>query len=614
MTRSRHPLIILTIFVGLLSGTTFARQGRQSGPPPQTAAPARDAPTVVYTGTASISGTVVSDDDAATPLRHVTLTLARTGVADSRLTATDDRGRFLFKDVPAGSFTLTAQKGGFVNAGYGATKIGLPGSPFSLTDGQQFAAHPIKMTRGAVITGTLTNAKGKPEPRTVVEATQFQTVTGERSRRRVPNGSGSATTDAQGTFRIFGLAPGDYLVGAKTNDLFSFTNESRELTAAELRWAQDQVQHPGAPVDPVVIAAATKVGPALTSAPTFYPGTGDPAAAVIVTLTRGEERAGVDFPLLYLPTARLAGVVMNPDGHPAAGATALRVAKQANQFVSSFDPGTTSSKTGADGKFSFPGVAPGEYTIAVRGPAGASALWGMTDVTMNGDDITNVTVSLQPGATVSGTIAFDGSVLQPPSDLTRVQTRLVTPPNTPTVLINSTPRTAKADGTFTIDDVTPGAYRMSATAPTTPGAANNWVMTSATLNGKNVLDFPFDVQPGQDVSGLAVTFSDRQTEFTGTLIDAAGKPTPQFYVLVYSTDKNYWTQGSRWVKPSRAGLDGKFKITGLPPGEYFVCALTELDNSQMTDPGYLEQFVSASTKITLADGEKRALDLRVGGF
>jgi hypothetical protein len=54
-------------------------------------------------------------------------------------------------------------------------------------------------------------------------------------------------------------------------------------------------------------------------------------------------------------------------------------------------------------------------------------------------------------------------------------------------------------------------------------------------------------------------------------------------------------------------------MAGLPSGDYLLCALTEYEPAQLNDPAFLEQLVPASVRITLADGEKRTQDLRIGG-
>jgi hypothetical protein len=81
--------------------------------------------------------------------------------------------------------------------------------------------------------------------------------------------------------------------------------------------------------------------------------------------------------------------------------------------------------------------------------------------------------------------------------------------------------------------------------------------------------------------------------------------------MVFSTERAYWTPGSRRVQQARPASDGRYRLAGLPAGEYFVCALTDLDRSQLYDPAFLESLVSGSFKITLADGEKKTQDLKL---
>jgi len=42
------------------------------------------------------------------------------------------------------------------------------------------------------------------------------------------------------------------------------------------------------------------------------------------------------------------------------------------------------------------------------------------------------------------------------------------------------------------------------------------------------------------------------------------------------------------LRPSNTG---RFTINGLPPGEYYVCALTDVENNRLATPEYLEPVV-----------------------
>ena len=70
---------------------------------------------------------------------------------------------------------------------------------------------------------------------------------------------------------------------------------------------------------------------------------------------------------------------------------------------------------------------------------------------------------------------------------------------------------------------------------------------------------------------------------------------------------------SRRVRSARPGTTGTFRIANLPPGEYYLCALTDLDSSQISSASstFLEALAAASFKISLAEGQKLTQDVQV---
>ena len=96
----------LTLGLWLLAGALSAAQ--------QTA---RDLPAQPITGTALIAGVVVTDERTPQLARKVRVTLNSVDRgAPGRTTTTDDAGRFVFLDLPAGRFNLTASKQGYLPA------------------------------------------------------------------------------------------------------------------------------------------------------------------------------------------------------------------------------------------------------------------------------------------------------------------------------------------------------------------------------------------------------------------------------------------------------------------------------------------------------------------
>ena len=283
--------------------------------------PVRDAPPRPSTGTASISGTVVGDESNGRPIRRVlvSLTPAGSGFMMARSTMTDDHGRFAFTRLQAGNYSsLRATKAGFVPTTYGQKRPGGVGTPIALAEGQKMTA-AIKMLKGAVITGIILDPQDRPAPLVDVQASPIRIVNGERLPATQATFRSGATTDDRGVYRIYGLGPGDYLVVATPR---APTNEDiHELTAEEVRWAQQQlrpggISAPGAGSvnSPPTTALTLPPGPAVAYAPLYYNGTTDAASAVPVTLTAGQERTGIDFLVQFVRTAKVQGSVVDSSG------------------------------------------------------------------------------------------------------------------------------------------------------------------------------------------------------------------------------------------------------------------------------------------------------------
>jgi hypothetical protein len=278
-------------------------------------------------------------------------------------------------------------------------------------------------------------------------------------------------------------------------------------------------------------------------------------------------------------------------------------------------------RTTPDGKFSATGLTPGHYAVVARATRGAGAsasasgrgatprptgLWATMEIDVYGRDVSGLVVTLQSGVNVSGRLVFRGRV---PASLSSARISLY-PAGPATAMPQGFSTQPNADGTFTIGGVAPGEYRLSAYAP---GATSGspWTVLSAVLEGRDFIDDAIEVRPNRDLAGVVVTFTDRPAELSGTVFDDSGRPTPDYFIVVFPTEKRFWTAGSRRVAHTRPANDGSFKITTLPPGEYYLCAVTDLDGDNVADEGFLAGLVGASTRLALGEGEKKQHDVRV---
>jgi len=167
--------------------------------------------------------------------------------------------------------------------------------------------------------------------------------------------------------------------------------------------------------------------------------------------------------------------------------------------------------------------------------------------------------------------------------------------------------TVDENGIFTITGVIPARYRVEATG------ARGWTVASALVGGVDALDFGLEVSPSQDLSGLQVIFADDTTELSGTLQDASGQPASAYTVVVFSADPRYWVPGARRIQSTRPTTAGQFSFNGLPPGDYRLGAVTDVESGIWYDPAFLRQLQAASLPFSLHRGQSARQDLRIGG-
>jgi protocatechuate 3,4-dioxygenase beta subunit len=571
---------------------------------PQT--PARDAAAAPpVPGTASLSG-VVKDADG-NPLRRASVSIS----GDMRLdreTITDDAGRFAFSALPAGRFTITATKAGYPPMSYGARRPYRTGSGVLLADGQQAGDLVLTLARGAVLAGTMFDDRGQPMPGVPVMAWEVRTaLSGDRTLSFPQTGAEAVTTDDRGSYRIYGLPPGEYTVG--TAWFYGGSGDDIRVPAdAEIRAAFLAVtQGPAVSSPGATPAAAPAVPPRYNYAPVFYPDAVDPLAALTLPLASGEERAGIDLHMQLRPMSRIEGVVVGPDG---AGVTA-RMTLSRRSRVQALNTSRVWSAA-ADGRFTSPSLSPSDYTVMaeVAGGAGKPPLWAMSDVTIAGAEPITVRLTLQPGLTVGGRLRFERTTLDPPGDLSRALVYLFALPGTrPPQTVSST----DASGAFTITGVTPGRYRVTASVPNpAPAGQPAWSVRSVVLGGRDVTDVPIDIAPG-DAPSMTVIFTDQVSELSGMLTTASGQPATDYFVIALPADRQYWLQQSRRIASARPDTSGRYVFRGLPAGEYRIAVTTDLVSGDLSDAAALDQLAAQSTPVTLGLGEKKTLSIKVGG-
>jgi len=605
-----------------------------------TQAPARDTAVAARAGTGAISGVVTSDEPNGKPVRRAIVQVSSAEGFGGRLAVTDEQGRFELPALPAGRYTLSVNKPGWVRSYYGARRLWrLPAVPIVVADGQRVANLAVKIMRGAVISGRVRDANGLPLVNARAMVLEYRTIAGVR---RLEQFFGSGTTaligtDDRGEYRHYGLPPGAYVVAAAPPAIGAASG-FRVTSPADIQWATQS----GQPAQPGT-TAVTAAGPPPAQAiygyePTYYPGVSDPTAATMVTVAPGEERTGIDLTVRQITTARIQGSVVRNDGLPVIGAQIALMREGDSVSVSSqLDTGGTRASVDARGQFTLPSVRPGRYVLTARaasrpperqtGPVAGGMttmqnpmdLWAMAPVTIDGQNIDGLSLMLQPGINITGRVLFEATTLAAPTDLSRTRVQLLPA----SMMIGGTLNSMNvsmvspaADGTFVLPGVAPDRYMLGASGAIglTASGSPAWVLKSVIVNGRDVVDVGFDVPPGQDLRDVVITFTDRTSEISGQLVDAKGQPVPGFHVFVFPTDKSAWAPTSRRFRPPvRPDSTGRYRLLSLPPGEYYIAALTEFEEQDIQDASFIEQIIPAAIKVTIAEGEKKIQDIKLAG-
>ena len=107
-------------------------------------APSRDVAAKPPVGTAAISGVVVSDDATPAPMRRVRVTVRSDAYGNGWSATTDDAGRFVIGNLPAGRYAVQASKPAWLIASYGATRPGRPGTPIAIVHCNHWGFGPFR--------------------------------------------------------------------------------------------------------------------------------------------------------------------------------------------------------------------------------------------------------------------------------------------------------------------------------------------------------------------------------------------------------------------------------------------------------------------------------------
>jgi protocatechuate 3,4-dioxygenase beta subunit len=532
--------------------------------PPRGARPGEDP----QKGTSVLRGYVTAAD-TGNPLRRALVRAFSQDGRSSGMATTDADGRFEIRDLMGGRYSLSVMKAGYVTMSYGQRRPEQQGTLLEILDGTTVDKLAFSLPRGGVITGTVLDEFGDPVAGAQVSALRYGFSSG--GRRLLP--TGGAQTDDRGAYRIFGLVPGDYYV------------------SAVLRAPQQMMMSPG-PVN---------TGPVEGYAPTYYPGTPNPAEASRVTVRAAQEATNISLALVSARLARLSGRAVNSSGAPIVqGFVSVMPADRMSLGGMMSAP----AMTNADGSFQVLGLAPGTYNVMLRprGAPGPDAEFANVRVTIGTTDVDGISLMTSRGAIARGVITTDDGT---PPPMQPEQVQLFARPTAPDPVPSFGEAKVNPDWTFEITGLADARLLGG-------GIAQNpdWAIKAVYHNGVDVSDTPFEFAPGQTYDGFNVVLTRRLSELSGQILGARNAPDTDATVVVFSQDSARWTFGSRYLRTARPNQDGRYSLRGLPPHDYLVVAVKGLEPGQFQDPEFLESVRDLAVRVSLDEAETKVQDLK----
>jgi hypothetical protein len=563
---------LVTIAV-LLIGAVSAelRAGRSSATPGQTPTAQGTTGVAKRRSVQSIRGRVLAADTSR-PIRRARVILAGGGVA-TRSMSTNQEGRFEFRDLPPGRYTLSAARNGYLHITYGQRRPDDLGRPLDLKDGENVEGVEIVLPRMSVIVGRVSDEEG--EPLEQVSVTALRLVSTDTGRQLKTSGLG--VSDATGSFRILGLTPGDYWILATTAETWSEEHGNQsELVSYE---------------------------------PTYYPGVASVQEAQRVRVGLGQELAGISLSLRRGRTSNLSGRVVSSRGTPLAGRTVYL----SQQFITSSNgmgggmmKTAASSVIAADGGFRLGNVPAGSYLLQVGVPSSAEgpAEAAVVPITASGSDVDGIAVTTSNGGRIRGVVESD---TEPVEGVPVRRVRLWCQPLSDT-LVPFTPDPTSGqvsqDRSFVISGVFEPCLIRGSSLP------EGWGIKGVYVSGWDATDVPIEVRASDEIR-MRVVLSERIPGLTGAVTTDRNTPAADYVVVAFADDAGKWGPNSRFVRAGRPDQDGRFQLRGLPAGNYWVVALDDIEPGTWRDMEVLRALRPLATYVSLSEGDTTQIDLKI---
>ena len=480
-------------------------------------------------------------------------------------TITDGEGRFLFTLVPPGTFTVSAQRTGFVEPRIGSTVL-------SILPDQRLTGIELELAPASAIAGRVLSASGEPRRDVVVTAVQEQFESGRRELSPCFAAAGARSeTDENGAYRLYNLEPGEYYV-------------SVGMSVAD---------------DGVCVTQ-------------YYPDAFDAADAIPLNLGVGQEQGGIDIRLRDIERYQ---VRFTGEPRPVRIERPGRIVQIVRKTRNGFDVTEVfhRKEPSADHRSTYvsPRLPPGSYEMFYSHDGLGDEIAHLTFSIVD-RDVDLGTVIIRQGVSVYGQVSGDV-----PGILSGALRMNLQPLDARRIEPFFLPAFTRIDPTGTFDIAWPanlyadgprrGAVAYGRYQVGILGLPAEAYIASATYGGRDVLDIGLSID-GDAPGPLRVTVA-KGSAVQGVVRDNNDELVAGSRVILVPEARHRGNLNR--YKAVHSDQDGRFRMDGVAPGDYVLFASDDLPDGAWQNAEMLAQLeprgtrlrVEAATPLVTADVE-----------
>ena len=489
----------------------------------------------------------------------VAITMSGDALSNSGLqfkAVTDDEGRFRISNLPPRAYFVWPLAPAFVVAE--ATGAYPLGKNITVLEGETAEDINFTLTRGAVITGKITDSTGRPvadeRVRILPVQPELQRLVGS-----VYPSIDDIRTDDRGIYRSYGLPGGSYKVAVGDLQFAAFT------TMNGRRFYQQ----------------------------TFHPDTTDEAKAKIVEVGEGSEATGVDITVARAMTGFSASgrFIDANNGQPLAnvsfGLTIISETSRARGYIGIRGVSNTS------GLFQIDNLPPATYAVSISGTG--TSYYGVSDSFVIRDtDVSDIEVKAHHASIVSGNVVVEGiddrAIL---AKLSRMQVQAYTFADRNSVGLVTYSDINPADGAFQLEMVRPGKMNIQLISGDR-NVAPEFALLAVEQNGVDRSQ-GIQVKEGENISGLRLVTGYGTGTIRGTVRVEGGTLPAGTYM-----DAAFIRPGSSLtIAHTRTDARGQFVFERVPSGNYEVGVNAYLPTGRVSARQAVVTSNGVTTEVTI---------------